>query len=192
MNRKTQSVIGLSFFLLILPVLTFFILRMGFEYRRSSLMLLEDLSLLDSASIVTFLEKEVSISSSLFLWSSLGKENMASLNKIFHQFKNREEVYFLLDTSYLNPSIKDTFSLFDTDSKQVFLGQFMPHNFVLDTFTFANYPSYFLYFGDHSGYLRKIYDPGSNAEMGKLIEHLAMRIKAPERKKIIFQRESEK
>jgi hypothetical protein len=192
MNKKIQSVIGLSFFLLVLPIFTFLILRSGFEYRRSSLTLLEDLSMLDSAFIVAFLDKEVPISSSLFLWTSLDKKNSQSLNKIYHQFSNREEVFFLIDTSYFSISSLDTFSLVQSDNKQVFLGQFLPQNLVLDSTAVAGYPSHFIFFGDHSGYLRKIYDPSNDAEMGKLIEHLAMRLKAPERKKIIFQRETEK
>jgi hypothetical protein len=192
MNRKTQSIIGLSFFLLILPIFTFIVLRSGFEYRRTSLSLLDNLSELDSSAIANSLGGEVPLSSSIFVWTALHRDNIAQVNKIYHQFKNRVEIYFLLDTAILSSTTKDTFSILKIESSQLVLGDFPPNRWIVDSLNRNVYPTQFIFFGDYTGYLRNAYDPTNDSEMGKLIEHIAMRLKAPERKRIIFQRENEK
>lgn len=186
---KLVSIAGLFFFLILLPAGTYLFLRSGFEYRRESLSDLENLALIDTTGIRDLVSPaEIDFDKSLFVFGELGNINIAQANKIYNQFKNRDDVYHIYTFSE-ELAGRDTFGLLNTSREQVKIVE-DPERFIGNDFA-ENIRTGFL-LADYTGYVRKVYRYDSNEELGLLIEHIAMKLKSGERKKIMFQREVEK
>ena len=186
---RLQSIIGLTFFLIILPVGTYFFLRSGFEYRRESLSELKDLAPIDTTNLKQlFTQVEIDFDKAMFIFGDLDAENIDYANKIYNQFKNRDDVFHVYIGNEISVN-RDTFEILNTSRKQVefveSINEYLPVEFT------ENARIGFL-LGDYTGYIRRIYNYDSKDDLGLLIEHIAMKLKSGDRKKIMFQREVEK
>ncbi len=188
-KSRIQSIIGLTFFLIILPVGTYLFLRSGFEYRRESLAELKDLAPLDTTNLQKlFSPIEIDFEKAMFVFGALDADNIDHANKIYNQFKNRDDVFhvYLGNEDSFN---KDTFEILNTSRQQVELVTSI-NDYVPEEFSQNARIGFLL--GDYTGYIRRIYNYDSKEDMGLLIEHMAMKLKSGDRKEIMFQREVEK
>lgn len=186
---RLVSIIGLLFFLILLPVGTYLFLRSGFEYRRESLSGLDSLAQIDTFEIQRLFSSEnIDFDKAMFLFGVLKNSNIVQANKIYNQFRNRDDVYHIYTISE-EMSGQDTFELIKTSREEVKIVKSLEA--FIDSGFGGNSQNGFL-LADYTGYVRKVYRYDSNSELGLLIEHIAMKLKSGERKKIMFQREIEK
>lgn len=190
LTSRQKSVIGLMFFLIILPLGSYVFLKIGSTYRKDRLSLLSNIIPVNKDALIDTYGEEIDFNKAIFIYAKIDTSNISGIESVYDQFRNRDDVYFILqrNDSALVPEIP--FKLFSDKNPNVsFVGSLQPYLDESEVYRMADTA---FVMGDHSGYIRRVYPYHSGRELGTLVEHIAMMLKSGDRKKILFQRENEK
>lgn len=190
LTPRQKSVIGLVFFLIILPLGSYIFLKIGSTYRKDRLDQLSKIIPIEKQVLTETYGEEIDFNRAIFIYAKPQSTNLVQIESIYDQFKNRDDVYFVLQNNDSLQQSTSDFKLLSDGNPNVSLVESL-YPFLSESNVYQMADTAFI-MGDHSGYIRKVYPYQSKRDLGSLVEHVAMMLKSGDREQIIFQRENEK